>query len=259
MLPGTRFFYDGKGRYRGKASDYGPITQGVWALAGLGFLGYLAFEWLLEAWWFLALIFAGAGLVIALAGIPILLWQKRSTAWLVGLLIISAVAVGALVVFESLPNMQSRRSEGKSETTPIPAIDSPAPSVPKPQTNEYHSPQSSNGDAAQVAPIISEAPRPAAPDMPAEQQKEFIRPSFNCQMATQNAEQMVCANHDLSRLDAEVDGLYKQPRSIAVDPSALRQSQRNWMYYERNACRTTSCLWRVYEERREYLASLIGR
>ena len=56
MIPGTKFYYDRHGRYRGKRSPLGPISMGFWSLVVLVGVGYVVVHEILEMWWFLGLI-----------------------------------------------------------------------------------------------------------------------------------------------------------------------------------------------------------
>jgi uncharacterized protein YecT (DUF1311 family)/uncharacterized membrane protein YeaQ/YmgE (transglycosylase-associated protein family) len=265
MLPGTRFYYDRNGRYRGKASNYGPITQGFWFLIILGLVGYVAFQWLAENWWFFALIVAGGALVSAVIGFPIAIAYGRRTDGIVLLAVVAFIATGALVMFELIPDMNRHTSE--------PVEDHKAVSK---QDRDWHpSRLDSDTDISRTSPQVdgknsgrsyAAAPQPdparssdATRDTaPAPLISERVLPSFNCAMAAQEAERIVCGDNELSKLDREVNDLYRQVLSEAVTPYTYRQAQRNWMYYRRNACLTRECLADAYAQRRDELSRLLG-
>ena len=265
MLPGTRFYYDRNGQYRGKASNYGPITQGFWSLIILGLVGYVAFQWLAENWWFLALILAGGALVTAVISFPIALAYGRRTDGIVLLAAVAFIATGALVMFELIPDMNRRTSEPVEDHKAVSKQDrdwhpsrlntDPDISRTSPQVDEKDS-GSSYAAPPQLDPALSGDAKPNTASAPLN--SERVLPSFNCAMATQEAERIVCGDYELSKLDREVHDLYRQILTAAVSPYSYRQAQRNWMYYRRNACRTRDWLVDAYAERRDELLRLLA-
>lgn len=66
-------------------------------------------------------------------------------------------------------------------------------------------------------------------------------PSFDCAKATTKVEKMICADAELSKLDADLDRVYGEALRKASDPPTLKKQQRGWLK-ERNRCERTTCL-----------------
>lgn len=82
--------------------------------------------------------------------------------------------------------------------------------------------------------------------------------SFDCAKAKTWAEQMLCNDETLGRLDERLDAAYRAARDAAKGDAAamerLLSGQRAWLA-ERDGCKVTPCLTRLYEQR---LAELTG-
>jgi len=88
--------------------------------------------------------------------------------------------------------------------------------------------------------------------------------SFDCQKARSAVEKMVCADPELSKLDAQLEQTYqgalntvasqvKANKTTADAPSKLVKEQKNWITYQRNICTDAACLREVYQARIELL------
>ncbi|MGI9406151.1 MAG: hypothetical protein ACR2O4_07260 [Hyphomicrobiaceae bacterium] len=77
-------------------------------------------------------------------------------------------------------------------------------------------------------------------------------PSFNCNRARRGTEETICRSRRLSRLDRELDALYRNKLEIASTRRArrrLKRDQQDWVS-NRNDCGTTrKCIRRAYEDR----------
>ena len=76
-----------------------------------------------------------------------------------------------------------------------------------------------------------------------------VQPSFSCAAAVNQVERAICADPQLSALDAHTAALYRRARANAADASALADEQSAWLY-RRNRCTDTGCLRESYAERR---------
>jgi uncharacterized protein YecT (DUF1311 family) len=75
---------------------------------------------------------------------------------------------------------------------------------------------------------------PAPPQYATPQYAPPPQPSFDCSRATQSIERAICADPDLSVLDAKVGGLYQKALAIAADRDHVTNNQRTWIV-SRNA------------------------
>jgi hypothetical protein len=82
--------------------------------------------------------------------------------------------------------------------------------------------------------------------------------SFDCAKAKTWAEQMLCDDETLGQLDERLDAAYRAARDAAKGDAAamarLLSRQRAWLA-ERDGCKITPCLTRLYEQR---IAELSG-
>lgn len=85
-----------------------------------------------------------------------------------------------------------------------------------------------------VAPFVSQFAAEAA--------------SFDCKKATGKVERRVCANPELSQLDAQLARAYDQALKNAKDPTALKTAQRQWLK-DRNNCAEDACIRQTYQHR----------
>jgi uncharacterized protein YecT (DUF1311 family) len=80
-------------------------------------------------------------------------------------------------------------------------------------------------------------------------------PSFDCKKATTRVEKLICANPELSNLDAVLAELYKE--AVSKDRS-IRDDQRAWNT-EKNKCADVDCLKTAYQDRNSELVNFIVR
>lgn len=73
--------------------------------------------------------------------------------------------------------------------------------------------------------------------------------SFDCTRATSFAEQRVCQDFDLSRLDDQLAQHFKAAMEEAADPASLRRAQVQWLRQSRDACTDDACLDQAYRMR----------
>lgn len=83
--------------------------------------------------------------------------------------------------------------------------------------------------------------------------------SFDCAKAASKVEKRICADAQLSELDASLAATYRQASALA-EPGAAepRQSQRAWLK-RRNACVDNDCIAQAYQGRIAELADAIGQ
>lgn len=77
--------------------------------------------------------------------------------------------------------------------------------------------------------------------------------SFDCSKAKSHVEKSICKNHKLSALDVRLNTLYNTRISILKTENwSLKNAktvQKNWLIYQRNTCRSITCIGREYEQR----------
>jgi uncharacterized protein len=81
--------------------------------------------------------------------------------------------------------------------------------------------------------------------------------SFDCRQASSQTEQLICADPALSRLDEDLNALYR--RTLAAHPSdkdVLRVLQRAWLQSEADQCGTAACLQDAFRARMAMLEQL---
>ena len=114
-----------------------------------------------------------------------------------------------------------------------------------------------------AAPLPQAAPMTPAPVQQNESQKvdaqpaqtvtaatETVLPSFDCKKAASVAEKLICADSDLSTMDAELAGLYYRARAAAVDKAAFNdENKARWKQREAE-CTDKSCLVAWYTLRK---------
>jgi uncharacterized protein YecT (DUF1311 family) len=271
MFPGTRFYYDRNGRYRGKASNQGPVTMAIWSMAGFVFLGYLFWEAISAIWVGLLLIASTIGLACSLIGfLTGSEGNRKALFWAVPLCIMSVV--GASIGLVALggttdhPIVQGDQKSADSDDGSHPTHIESDPSIadtPPTLTERRDQPDvnSRPGHVAESPEQKVTTPNvPMAPPANADQSPIKKRlPSFSCQMATQPVEELICSDRQLSSLDGDLGDLYRRALDLAESPGVIRQAQRNWMYYRRNQCRNRDCVMAAYAERRVELSGVVGR
>ena len=81
MVKGTRYYYDRHGRYRGKNSQFGPVTQAFWKLVIVGLGALLALGWLEENWKKFGWVFPAICTALILIRMAVLLSKGRPIFW----------------------------------------------------------------------------------------------------------------------------------------------------------------------------------
>jgi uncharacterized protein YecT (DUF1311 family) len=81
--------------------------------------------------------------------------------------------------------------------------------------------------------------------------EEFSKksPSFDCSKAATTQENLICDSGELSSLDKEMAELYKISLSESSAPENIKTSQKAWLRYSRNVCKTEACLIDSYKMR----------
>ena len=59
----------------------------------------------------------------------------------------------------------------------------------------------------------------------------------------------------LTALDAELDAIYQHKLAADGNPDTLRQTQRNWIHYQRDTCQDRDCVLQAYTKRKALLLS----
>jgi hypothetical protein len=84
--------------------------------------------------------------------------------------------------------------------------------------------------------------------------------SFDCQMANTNIEKLICSNAVLSKLDEDLDKVFKQTFEIEVLKQEVVVSQKQWLKNVRNVCKDMACIQWAYKGRiRELALSMLTR
>jgi uncharacterized protein len=76
--------------------------------------------------------------------------------------------------------------------------------------------------------------------------------SFNCAKAKSYSEKEVCDSKQLSKLDEDLDKVFKKVLTATSDKASLKTEQADWLK-EREACADKSCITDVYQSRIEAL------
>ncbi len=79
--------------------------------------------------------------------------------------------------------------------------------------------------------------------------------SFDCAKAASKVEKLICGDAEISKLDEELNLVYKTALQDAKQAEAIRQAQKQWIR-ERNGCEDAACVKRAYEERLHGLTSV---
>ncbi|MCG3659942.1 lysozyme inhibitor LprI family protein [Aliarcobacter butzleri] len=91
---------------------------------------------------------------------------------------------------------------------------------------------------------------------------KFYSPSFDCgNIKKDSAESLICKSNDLSKLDVEVNEIYKKViNNLNIEESIkinIKNEQTNWLINIRNGCNNISCLEYVYRNKIAELKSII--
>lgn len=73
--------------------------------------------------------------------------------------------------------------------------------------------------------------------------------SFDCAKASTNIEKMICADDNLSKLDEELNTIYKQALSAETSKEELKKQQLMWLKKVRKSCKDAACLKIWYGDR----------
>lgn len=75
---------------------------------------------------------------------------------------------------------------------------------------------------------------------------EYVSPTFDCDVADERAERIICSFEDLCILDQELGHALKKANG---NPGATVKAQSEWVSTTRNSCITPDCLRDVYRKR----------
>lgn len=117
-------------------------------------------------------------------------------------------------------------------------------------------PMPTNAPAEPV--LVNQTPEPQNQEKIAStREAETVMPSFDCTKATSHSERLICADPELSTMDAEMSSLYSRAKSVASDKSAFAaETKARWKQRE-TECSDKSCLVAWYTLRKgELLAWL---
>ena len=78
--------------------------------------------------------------------------------------------------------------------------------------------------------------------------------SFDCAKAGTKVEKLICADAELSKLDEELNAVYKAALQDGKQADTTKQAQKQWMK-ERNGCVDAACVRRAYEARLKAISS----
>jgi uncharacterized protein YecT (DUF1311 family) len=85
---------------------------------------------------------------------------------------------------------------------------------------------------------------------------EPIKPSFDCNKASSTAEKLICSSSQLSVLDVQLNGLFKQTVANASDQKQVIASQKAWIKEVRGLCGDVECMVNAYQQRLDQLVKL---
>jgi len=115
----------------------------------------------------------------------------------------------------------------------------------------YHVFSSSDSPSAPVPPAPTPAAFAPAPPLAARE------PSFDCNHAHSQSERLICADAELSALDADFGTLYKKAKNLASDKAAFVRANRSEWQRRENACFDKACLIDWYAQRNFELLKVI--
>ena len=79
-----------------------------------------------------------------------------------------------------------------------------------------------------------------------------IAASFDCSKAKSQTEKFICSDNELSRLDEDLAGLYKE----ALHIPGMKSEQRKWLTSLKK-CSDAACLKAAYQERMDAISQEI--
>jgi uncharacterized protein YecT (DUF1311 family) len=123
-------------------------------------------------------------------------------------------------------------------------------------TTDVRAPTADAGLRSEAA-IASEAqPNQSARPISALSPAAAGGPSFDCAKVRSQSEHLICADAELSDLDASLARTYRQAKERVTDKAAfIRESRSEWQ--RREACFDNACLFDWYDHRGNQLARLI--
>jgi uncharacterized protein len=80
--------------------------------------------------------------------------------------------------------------------------------------------------------------------------------SFDCTKAASRIDNAICASPEISKLDSELDGVYKAALAKSSDADAIKTAQRAWLKDTRNQCLDETCFVTAYQQRIAALRSV---
>lgn len=87
--------------------------------------------------------------------------------------------------------------------------------------------------------------------------ESIYTPTFDCEKASNTAENWICSDNDLAYLDIKLNDLYQSiTNTESVEMTELKQSQKLWLK-ERNRCDDKSCIQIAYMSRIKNLEALL--
>jgi hypothetical protein len=98
---------------------------------------------------------------------------------------------------------------------------------------------------------------PSPPTVPAPSPRH-VSPSFDCTKARSRSERLICADPELSALDADFAVLYKKAKSVASDKAAFIRANRSEWQRRENTCFDKACLVGWYAQKQLQLSELIA-
>lgn len=84
---------------------------------------------------------------------------------------------------------------------------------------------------------------------------EPVKPSFDCNKASSTAEKLICSSSQLSMLDVQLNGVFKQAVANAGDPKQVLALQKAWIKNVRGLCNDVECMTKAYQQRLDQLAN----
>lgn len=76
--------------------------------------------------------------------------------------------------------------------------------------------------------------------------------SFDCAKARTFVEKSICHHQQLSALDTALAAAYQKRLAHTKEKweiAHVKETQKNWLHFQRNSCRSITCIGREYEER----------
>jgi hypothetical protein len=91
----------------------------------------------------------------------------------------------------------------------------------------------------------------------AKPERETYKPSFDCRLATRQAEKIICGSEQLSALDVENAAIFNAiKRSLKDEAQERFETERQLWVASRNSCGDEACVRKKFDERIAHLNSL---